>query len=101
MGNREIPLHALRQDISSVSVIMPTLNEAENIANLIRSTVDELVKAGIENIEIIVVDDDFPDRTWELASQVECPPAQVEVIRRLEDHGLTASLSDGNCPFQI
>jgi dolichol-phosphate mannosyltransferase len=57
--------------------------------------VDALQKAGINEIEIIVVDDDSPDRTWEIASQIVCPPARVEVIRRMENHGLTASLSAG------
>ena len=74
---------------------MPTLNEAGNIVSLIQATADVIQKAGIGEIEIIVVDDDSPDRTWELASQVVCPPARVRVIRRREDHGLTASLSAG------
>jgi dolichol-phosphate mannosyltransferase len=86
---------AEEQKISSVSVIMPTLNEAGNIANLIHRTVEELQKAGIQNIEIIVVDDDSQDRTWEIASRVVHPPAQIQVIRRMADHGLTASLSAG------
>jgi dolichol-phosphate mannosyltransferase len=78
-----------------VSVLLPTLNEAGNIASLIQSTVAALQKAGITEIQIIVVDDDSPDRTWEIASSTVCPPAQVEVIRRMENHGLTASLSAG------
>ena len=78
-----------------VSVIMPTLNEAGNIISLIQCTVDALQKAGVNEIEIVVVDDDSPDRTWEIASQVVRPPARVEVIRRMENHGLTASLSVG------
>ena len=90
-----LPMNDVREGISAVSVIMPTLNEAGNIASLIQCTVDELQKAGIKKIEIIVVDDDSPDRTWEVASQVVCPPAQIEVIRRMENHGLTASLSNG------
>jgi len=81
--------------VTSVSVIMPTLNEAENVVSLIQCTVDAIQKAGIDDFEIIVVDDDSPDRTWEIASRVVCPPAHVEVIRRMEDHGLTASLSAG------
>ena len=81
--------------ITGVSVIMPTLNEAGNIAGLIQCTVDALQKAGVNEIEIVVVDDDSPDRTWEIASRTVCPPARVEVIRRMEDHGLTASLSAG------
>ncbi len=85
----------LDKKVTSVSVIMPTLNEAGNIASLIQSTVDAIQKAGMDEIEIIVVDDDSPDRTWEIASQMVCPPARIEVIRRMEEHGLTASLSDG------
>ncbi len=86
--------NAGRQD-SGVSVVIPTLNEAGNIASFIQATVEAIKQAGIEEIEIIVVDDDSPDRTWELASQVTCPPARIEVIRRMEEHGLTASLSAG------
>jgi dolichol-phosphate mannosyltransferase len=85
----------VRKKTTGVSIIMPTLNEAENIVDLIHCTVDSIRKTGINEIEIIVVDDDSPDRTWEIASQVVCPPAQVEVIRRMENHGLTASLLDG------
>jgi dolichol-phosphate mannosyltransferase len=81
--------------VTGVSVILPTLNEAGNVANLIQCTADAIQKAGIDDIEIIVVDDDSPDRTWEIASRVVCPPAHVDVIRRMEDHGLTASLSAG------
>jgi dolichol-phosphate mannosyltransferase len=81
--------------ITGVSIILPTLNEAGNIVSLIQCTVAALQKAGINEMEIIVVDDDSPDRTWEIASRVVCPPARVEVIRRMENHGLTASLSAG------
>jgi dolichol-phosphate mannosyltransferase len=89
------PMDDARKKTTGVSVIMPTLNEAGNIANLIQGTVDALREAGIAEIEIIVVDDDSADLTWKIASQVVCPPARVEVIRRMEDHGLTASLSTG------
>ncbi len=88
-------MNNIRKGVSAVSVIMPTLNEAGNIASLIQCTVDEIQKAGIKEIEIIVVDDDSLDRTWEVASRVACPPARVEVIRRMENHGLTVSLADG------
>jgi dolichol-phosphate mannosyltransferase len=79
----------------AVSVIMPTLNEAGNITSLIQCTVETLHLAGVKKIEIIVVDDDSSDRTWEIASRIKCPPAEIKVIRRMHDHGLTASLSAG------
>ena len=81
--------------ITGISIILPTLNEAGNITNLIECLVAALQKAGLNEIQIIVVDDDSSDRTWEIASTIVCPPARVEVIRRMENHGLTSSLSAG------
>jgi len=92
---RMVRMDDTRGKITAVSIILPTLNEAGNIASLIQCTVDAVQKAGIDEIEIIVVDDDSPDRTWEIASEIICPPASVEVIRRMKEHGLTASLSVG------
>ena len=88
-------MNTLESKVTGVSVIMPTLNEAGNIVGLIQSTVDAIREAGIDEIEILVVDDDSPDRTWEIASQIVYPPAHIEVIRRMENHGLTVSLSEG------
>lgn len=82
-------------EISEVSVIMPTYNEAGNIADLIQETVRVIKDMRIEKIEIIVVDDDSPDQTWEIASNVVCNDAKIRVIRRMGNHGLTASLQDG------
>ncbi len=81
--------------IHSVSVIMPTLNEAGNIADLITCTAEVITATGIPCVEILVVDDDSPDRTWEIASRVSCPNVDVRVIRRQSEHGLTNSLRDG------
>jgi dolichol-phosphate mannosyltransferase len=80
----------------SVSVIMPTFNEGGHIQALICETAQALLSSGIQNYEIIVVDDDSPDHTWEKAAQVACDqPVNVKVIRRMENHGLTASIRDG------
>jgi dolichol-phosphate mannosyltransferase len=75
---------------------MPTYNEAGHIQDLIRETIDALGSAGIADFEIIVVDDDSADRTWEKAAQTPfVDQSRVIVNRRLRDHGLTASLRDG------
>ena len=80
----------------TVSVLMPTYNEAGNIQDLIRDTASALGDAGISEYEIIVVDDNSPDRTWEKAAQTAgVDPGRVRVIRRIQDRGLTASLRDG------
>ncbi len=83
------------EKITSVTIIMPTFNEAGNIADLIRESVRSVYDAGIENIEVLVVDDDSPDHTWEIASGLTCESATVRVIRRMSEHGLTKSLREG------
>jgi dolichol-phosphate mannosyltransferase len=80
----------------SVSVLMPTYNEAGNIQDLIRDTARALIGAGFARHEIIVIDDDSPDRTWELAAQTSgVDGSTISIIRRLHDRGLAASLRDG------
>lgn len=80
----------------SVSVIMPTFNEGGHIQPLICETAQALLVSGIREYEIIVVDDDSPDYTWEKAAQVSCDdPVNVRVIRRMREHGLAASIRDG------
>lgn len=80
--------------IRSVSLILPTYNEADNIAALMRATVAEVRACGIDDIEVIVADDDSPDLTWQIAEGTEIPGVSVRVLRRLENRGLTNSLND-------
>lgn len=81
---------------SGVSVVMPTFNEAGHIQDLIRETMGALTDAGVPEYEIIVVDDDSPDLTWEIAKRTPGVDAsRISVIRRMSDRGLTASLRDG------
>ncbi len=80
---------------TSVSVILPTYNEAGNIADLIREVVRSVESTGITDVEVIVVDDDSPDETWKIASATECQGAEIRIIRRITNRGLTASLNEG------
>ena len=81
---------------SGVSVVMPTFNEAGHIQDLIRETMRALSEDGVKDFEIIVVDDDSPDLTWEMAEKTPgIEPSRLKVVRRTEDHGLTASIRDG------
>lgn len=77
-----------------VSVVVPTYNERENIGLLIKRVYGVLGETG-EPFEIIVVDDDSPDRTWE-AAQIfvnECPG--LRVIRRVNKRGLAKAVVRG------
>jgi dolichol-phosphate mannosyltransferase len=81
--------------VEAVSIVMPTLNEAGNIAALMRAAAAAVRDAGIECVEILVVDDDSPDLTWCIAEQTVCDGAVVRVLRRMADHGLTPALRAG------
>ena len=72
---------------------MPSYNERDNIPEAmhrIRDTLGDSLK------EIIIVDDNSPDRTWELVEQMgrdEDP--RVTVMRRTDKRGLASALADG------
>jgi dolichol-phosphate mannosyltransferase len=48
-----------------VSLVLPTYNEGKNIAAVIAQLAPILDSVPNLQYEIIVVDDDSPDRTWE------------------------------------
>lgn len=81
-------------DVNSVTIIMPTYNEAGNVADLMRAAVERVRSCGFTRIEVIVADDDSPDLTWQKAMETEISGATVRVLRRLENRGLTASIND-------
>ena len=76
----------------AVSVVTPTFNEAENVPLLVARLHDAL---GDLPHEIIVADDDSPDRTWEVAEQLAEKDPTVTVMRRFHDPGLSAAVLDG------
>ncbi len=76
-----------------VSVVLPTLNEVENIVPLI----EQIYEAVPDLHECVVVDDDSPDGTADAVRRYAAtvPHRNVRVEQRKEDHGLTRSLSHG------
>ncbi|MCR9143815.1 MAG: glycosyltransferase family 2 protein [bacterium] len=75
-----------------VSVIIPTYNEAENVPILLERLGRTL--ADIPH-EIIVVDDNSPDGTWQVAEQISLNSANLRVIRRLNERGLSSAVVAG------
>lgn len=74
--------------------MIPTYNEAENIAELIRrlSRCLETILPG--DYELIVVDDDSPDQTWKIA-QALIPDYPLRVLRRQTEKGLSTAVVRG------
>jgi dolichol-phosphate mannosyltransferase len=77
-----------------ISMIIPTYNERDNLELLI-SRISSALK-GME-AEIIIVDDDSPDRTWELAQELAArtPGPRIRVIRRINERGLSSAVIRG------
>ena len=75
-----------------LSVISPTLNEAESVPRL----VDELEQAlGDINYEILIVDDNSPDGTWSIAKEISLINPRVRSLRRMRNPGLGAAVIEG------
>jgi len=73
-----------------ISIILPTYNEKENIAELISQLSTTLKQY---KYELIVVDDDSPDLTWKTTEELHNP--NVKVIRRMGIRGIASAIHDG------
>ena len=78
-----------------VSLVLPTYNEGKNIAAVIAQLVPVLDSVPNLQYEIIVVDDDSPDRTWEIALGQTDKLPQVRVICRQGERGLSTAVIRG------
>jgi dolichol-phosphate mannosyltransferase len=78
-----------------VSLVLPTYNEGKNIAEVIAQLVPVLDSVPNLQYEIIVVDDDSPDRTWEIALGLTDAFPQLRVIRRQDERGLSTAVIRG------
>lgn len=75
-----------------LSLILPTYNEAANIGNLLEMLDGVLASTPHE---IIVVDDDSPDKTWKVATECSKLRGCIKVLRRMNKTGLSSAVVDG------
>ena len=75
-----------------LSVVVPTFNERENVTALFRKL--ETALAGIA-WEVIYVDDDSPDGTWEVVRALALQDSRVRCIRRIGRRGLSGACIEG------
>jgi dolichol-phosphate mannosyltransferase len=69
-------------------VVIPTYNEAANLEPIVRATTAELERLGMSDHRLLVVDDNSPDGTGEVADQLAHELATVEVLHREQKTGL-------------
>ena len=76
----------------SVIVVIPTYNEANNLPKMAA----ELFALDIEGLRILVVDDDSPDNTGQVADElVKTYPGRFDVIHRKGKMGLGTAYIEG------
>ena len=73
-------------------VVIPTYNEAENLPALVA----ELVALGAPGLSVLVVDDNSPDGTGQVADRLaERLPGVIDVLHRAEKSGLGRAYVEG------
>jgi dolichol-phosphate mannosyltransferase len=76
-------------------IVMPTYNEAMNVAAIVRAADAELERFAPGDHRILIVDDQSPDGTGEIADQLARELAGVEVLHRAQKTGLGHAYLDG------
>jgi dolichol-phosphate mannosyltransferase len=72
----------------NISIILSTYNESASIEN----TIAEIIK-HIEGVEIVVVDDNSPDGTFEILKKIQYP--KLKIFNRKKDKGLASAFLFG------
>ena len=79
--------------INSVTVVIPTYNEAGNIVPLIEQIIQHVGEKY--KLEVIVVDDSSPDGTARIALDRFGADDRIKVVQRTEDKGLGSAVGHG------
>jgi dolichol-phosphate mannosyltransferase len=85
----------LQDNAIELSLIIPTYNESRNLPILIPSLIQLLDDTIPDRYELIVVDDNSPDKTWEVATNLTTRYRQLKVMRRESEKGLSTAVIRG------
>jgi dolichol-phosphate mannosyltransferase len=88
MASDETP----RRSKPTVSIVVPTYQESDNIPILF-----DRIKFALSGAqwELIVVDDDSPDGTWNIAFALAAEDRRVRCLRRVNRSGLAGAVIEG------
>ena len=94
VGDQPTTIASETSSAIQLSLVIPTYDEAPNIERLIRRLHEVLTAKGV-SFELIVVDDDSPDRTWEVVAGLANELNGLRVIRRVGTSGLATAVICG------
>lgn len=72
-----------RSALSKLLVLVPTYNERENLPLIIRR-----IRASVPDADVLVLDDNSPDGTGQVADELAADDKQIQVMHRLGKEGL-------------
>ena len=75
-----------------LTILSPTYNERDNLDRLMSEL--ERVLAGLD-YEVLIVDDDSPDRTWEKVEEMSKTRPYLRVLRRMDKKDYWSAIVDG------
>src|SRR5215472_14350505 len=75
-----------------LSVVVPTFNERDNVGKLYRK-----LEAVLTDVawEVVFVDDNSPDKTWEVVRDLARQDSRIRCIRRVGRRGLSGACIEG------
>ena len=78
-----------------LSLVIPTYNESSNVPNIVEQLTQLLDNFIPERYELLLVDDDSPDLTWQTAQNITGKYPQLRVMRRETEKGLSSAVIRG------
>ncbi len=79
-----------RPPVSRVLVLIPTYNERDNLPMIVRR-----VRAAVPDADILVLEDNSPDGTGQVADELAAADPHVRVLHRAEKEGLGKAYLSG------
>src|ERR1019366_7407217 len=80
----------IRPPIGEILVLIPTYNERENLSRIVSR-----LRASVPEADVLVLDDNSPDGTGDVADQLATDDSQVRVLHRMNKEGLGAAYLAG------
>ncbi|MFO1110028.1 MAG: glycosyltransferase family 2 protein [Bradyrhizobium sp.] len=78
--------------LPEISVVVPTFNERDNVTTLYQRLASAF---GTTPWEVVFVDDNSPDHTWQLVRELSRRDPRVRCIRRIGRRGLSGACIEG------
>lgn len=85
----------LESRVKQFSLVIPTFNESRNVEKIVSQLTSLLDQVISGDYELILVDDNSPDRTWEVAQALTRTYPQLKVMRRQHERGLSSAVIRG------